>query len=334
MKRPLALRACALLACAVLAACVAPAPETSHVSEGRPAMGTVLEITLVAADRERARAAISRCFAEAARLEAIFTTWRADGELARLNAQAGSGPQPASPELMAILLDARDFARETGGAFDVTVGSLTELWREAEARGVAPSAAEIASARARLGFARIALDPARGEVTLPAGAVLDLGGIAKGWALDRLGELLRREGFERALLNFGGSSLLALRAPADGESWRVRAGAGPVLALRDVSVSISESFGQSLEIAGGRFSHIVDPRSGANVAREQRAIVLAENGAVAEAWSTALIVLAPEAGVAAARARGEIEARVDDGSRALAETPAFAARAGLADPAK
>jgi FAD:protein FMN transferase len=96
-----------------------------------------------------------------------------------------------------------------------------------------------------------------------------------------------------------------------------------VLKLRNVSVSVSESFGQSFEIAGERVGHIVDPRSGRSIAREQRAIVLAENGAIAEAWSTALIVLPPDAGIARAKARGEISARIDDGRELLAETPAF-----------
>jgi thiamine biosynthesis lipoprotein len=319
-------RAAALLCAFALAACATREhvqPELEHVSEGRPAMGTVLEITLVADDRAKASAAIERCFAEVARLEAIFTTWRADGELARLNAKAGQGPQPASRELVGILIDARGFARETEGAFDISVGPLMQLWRAAETRGAAPSTAEIASAREGIGLERVEIDAARGTIALPRGAALDLGGIAKGWALDRLGELLRAAGFERALLNFGGSSLLAMGAPARGASWRVRIGSAPTLNLRDVSASISDSFGQFFEIAGERYGHIVDPRNGANVAREQRAIVLAPTGAIAEAWSTALIVLDPEAGIAALRAMGKIEARVDDGAAVLAETPGF-----------
>ncbi|MBM4385238.1 MAG: FAD:protein FMN transferase [Deltaproteobacteria bacterium] len=286
-------------------------------------MGTVLEITLVADDRERAHATIERCFAEVERLESIFTTWRADGELARLNARAGTGPQAASPELVRILIDARGFARETEGAFDITVGPVMRLWRWAEEHGAAPSPAEIASARASVGIERVELDALRGTIALPAGAALDLGGIAKGWALDRLGELLRAEGFGRALLNFGGSSLLALGAPLDAPNWRIRLGDGSVLSLRDANVSISESLGQTFEIAGVRYGHIVDPRTSENISREQRAIVFAESGAIAEAWSTALIVLEPEAGITAAHARGGIEARVDAGARVLAETPGF-----------
>jgi thiamine biosynthesis lipoprotein len=325
------MRAAALLACLALAACASPrrAAPLEQVSDGRSAMGTVLEITLVASDRAQAHAAIERCFAEVARLESIFTTWREDGELARLNLQAGRGPQRASPELVAILVDAQRFTRETDGAFDVTVGPLMKLWRDASALRAVPTDAQVSAARARVGAGLVEIDAARGTVALPAGGAIDLGGIAKGWALDRCGELLRRSGVERALLNFGGSSLLAMGAPLDAPSWRVRTGDGSVLSLREANVSISESFGQTFEIAGVRYGHIVDPRTAENISREQRAIVFAGSGGIAEAWSTALVVLEPKAGVAAALARAGIEARVDAGERVLAVTPGFAERAGL-----
>jgi thiamine biosynthesis lipoprotein len=286
-------------------------------------MGTVLEITLVAEDPERARAAIARCFAEIDRLETIFTTWREDGELAQLNARSGRGPQRASPELIAILRDARAFSQQTGGAFDVTVGPLVALWRRAGARGALPSEREIAEARSRVGGAQLRLDPSGGTIELAAGASLDLGGIAKGWALDRVGERLRDEGFARGLLDFGGSSLLALGAPADGPAWRVLVEAGLLLRLRDVSVSISDGFSQFAEIGDRRVSHIIDPRSGLPVPHAQRAIVVAPLGGTAEAWSTALVVLPAREGVARARARGDLEVRIDAAGAEPRATPSF-----------
>jgi thiamine biosynthesis lipoprotein len=262
-----------------------------QILEGRPAMGTILEITLVARDEPQARALLDRCFAETERLEGIFTTWRPDGELAQLNAKAGRGPQPASPELLRILHDARTLA-DVGGAFDVTVGPLVALWRAAAARGERPSDAAIDAARARVGAERIRLDEAAGTVELERGMSIDLGGIAKGWALDRLRELLSEAGIGRALLNFGGSSLAALGAPQGAPSWRVALD-GRVLELEPgADVSISESFGQTLEVGVRRFSHIVDARSGRALERSVRVIARAPSGAAAEVWSTALVVLA------------------------------------------
>ncbi len=255
-------------------------------------MGTILEITLVTSDPARARVLIDRCITEGERLEMIFTTWREDGELARLNASAGQGPQPASPELVRILLDAQRFARETDGAFDVTVGPPIALWRTAAERGAIPSDEEIATARARVGADRIQIDDARGTIAFPAGMSVDLGGLAKGWTLDRLGELLRANGIDRALLNFGGSSLLPMGRPVDAPAWTVLTEDG--VAAIEHSTSESSSFGQLIEIGGERFSHIIDPRSGRPIRHERRATVEAENGAIAEAWSTAEVVFSTE----------------------------------------
>lgn len=275
---------CAAFACATPNGLV-------HVTEGRPAMGTILEITLVTRDPERAHALIERCFAETARLELIFTTWREDGELARLNAKAGQGPQPASPELVRILRDAQSFALETGGVFDVTVGPLVELWRDAGNRGALPTDAEITATRARVGAERIQIDAEHGTIALASEMSVDLGGLAKGWTLDRLGELLRRERTDRALLNFGGSSLLALGTPLDAERWRVALDGGELLDLQPTSsVSISSSLGQFVEIDGVRFGHIIDPRTGRPTRSARSARVEAPDGASAEAWSTALVV--------------------------------------------
>jgi thiamine biosynthesis lipoprotein len=273
-------------------------------------MGTILEITLVTSDPARAQALIERCFAEAARLEMIFTTWREDGELARLNARAGQGPQKASPELIWILRDAKGFTRETNGVFDVTVAPLIALWREAERRGAAPNDAEIAVARAAVGAERIRIDAKRGTTALDAGMSVDLGGLAKGWALDRLGEFLQADGVDRALLNFGGSSLLALGAPIDDVYWRVAVNGGAVLLLRNESASVSSSLSQFFEIAGRRYGHIVDPRTGRPIQHQQLAVVVAAAGSLAEAWSKALVILPTAEGVALAEHRDALEAGV------------------------
>jgi thiamine biosynthesis lipoprotein len=261
-----------------------------QITEGRPAMGTVLEITLVASDEPRARAALARCFAETERLEAIFTTWREDGELARLNARAGRGPQPASRELVQILLDSQRFASETDGAFDVTVEPLLRLWREAGERDALPDDDSLSAARARVGAARIDIDARRSTVALEEGTAASLGAIAKGWTLDRLAELLRADGISRALLNFGGSSLHALGAPLDAPAWRVATESGVLELTPGSNVSISSSFGQFVEIGGERLSHIVDPRSGWPIRREVRTTAWARTGAEAEAASTAQVV--------------------------------------------
>jgi len=266
--------------------------------DGRPVMGTVLEITIESDDPERARSALDACFARALALEASFTRWDDASELVRLNRAAGSSERPVSRDLAHILRDAVAWAKATEGAFDPTVGPLVALWLDARRSGRMPSEARIADVREAVGFGGV--EVGRGKVRLARpGMAVDLGGFAKGWTLDRLGELLAERGIERALLDFGQSSMLALGQPSDAEAWRVlvrdpRGGHAGVLSLRDQSLSVSEAFGESALVEGRRIGHVIDPRTGRPLDRQTGAVVVAPTGAGAEAWSKALLVLSPD----------------------------------------
>jgi thiamine biosynthesis lipoprotein len=236
------------------------------------------------------------CFALVERLGAVFTTHDPASATSRLNARAGEPPAPVPSELAAILRDAAAFARTTRGAFDPTVGPLVALWSEAGRAGKAPSDAALAAARARVGAAGIVVaDDGRAGLARP-GMALDLGGLAKGWALDRVRERLAERGVRAAFASFGESSLLALGQPPDARGWRVLVrgpggGLAGVAELRDASLSVSESLGQTTQIEGRRYGHVIDPRSGRPLAREALAVVRAPSGGLAEALSKALLVL-------------------------------------------
>ncbi len=322
--------------------CAAPL-EPVTLSDGRPAMGTVLEITVVAPDEATGRRWIEGCFARVDALERRLSSWDPDSDVSRLNRAArDSDPgadaetdaewQRVDPVVALALADAKRFARQTGGAFDVTVGPLISLWRRGAADGRVPSDAELAQARSRVGAEWIAIEA--GRVSLQPGMALDLGGLVKGWALDRVGVWLGDQGATRALLNFGGSSLLALGTPTDAPAWRVLVGAGKrrigVLAISDQHASVSASLGQFYEIGGQRFGHVIDPRTGQPVSREVLAIALGASGALAEAWSTALLVRGAE-GVVDATAAG-LDVMVVDGA-ALTVSEEFPALEWLEPPA-
>jgi thiamine biosynthesis lipoprotein len=325
--------ACATPLLLALACAAPPAAEVGVlVKVGRPAMGTLLEITLEAPDAVAAQSALDAAFARIDALEAAFTTYDAASPVSRLNAAAGSGPQPVPLELVRILADAKRFHRATGGVFDVTVGPLIRLWDEAAERERLPDPAALAIARGGVGSDQISLSEASAE--LVAGASINLGGIGKGWALDQLGELLAARGIQRAFLDFGGSSLLAIGAPPRLEGWRAavqdgRGGYLGVLTLRDAAASVSESFGESWEIDGRRYGHVIDPRSGWPISAPRAAVVLAADASSAEAWSTALLVLPAEAGIERIAARVGLEALVLDETGARHQTPGFAAAAAL-----
>jgi thiamine biosynthesis lipoprotein len=322
-----------LLAAACCAAALGPA-RAETLRDGRPAMGTVLEIELVSEDAARARAALEACFAEVRALEALVSHWDPASALSELNRAAGGTPRPVPPGLARILADAATLARRSEGSFDPTVGPLVSLWREAREAGRLPAPERLGEARARVGFAGIEVEGLRARLARP-GMSVDLGGFAKGWALDRLGELLARHGIERALLSFGQSSLLALGAPEDAPAWRVlvrdpRGGFAGVASLRDASLSVSESFGESAEVAGRRLGHLIDPRSGEPLDRAAGAVVVAPSGAAAEAWSKAVLVLPAERAFLLLAAEPGVEALLLDPAGGRRSTRGFDAAVAFA----
>ncbi len=296
-----AIAAAALLAQACAAG--APQPEPSRreqrVSDGRYAMGTVLEIELVGSDADALREELGALFAEVEALEAALSTWRPESELSRLNRAAGGPALRLSPPALELLERSLALARETGGRFDVTVGALVDLWRGAAERGRWPSADELAAARALVGPEQLRIGADRSAALAKPGARVEVGGIAKGFALDQLARRLRARGIQRALLDFGGSSIQALGAPPGAPGWRLlaRDAAGAalgVLTLRDQALSVSGSLGQSAEIAGRRIGHVIDPRSGAPLERSLQSIAVASDATRAEACSKAYLIAGAE----------------------------------------
>ncbi|MDJ0848484.1 MAG: FAD:protein FMN transferase [Myxococcota bacterium] len=287
------------------------------MTDGRYVMGTVLEVTLVSSDELRARAALAEIFAEASRLESLLTTWDPESELSLLNRAAGGEPRAVSADLARILSRARGYGELTRGSFDVTVGPLVELWAEAAQRGALPTAAELGAARRRVGFQHIrVLDGPRAGLA-ERGVAVNLGGVAKGYAVDRMLPILARHGIENALLNFGQSSTWALGRPADGTGWRLLA-RGPgdeflgVLTLEDRALSVSGSLGQWVEIGGRRYGHVLDPRTGQPLPRRLQSMVLAGDATLAEALSKAVLVLGEREGLALVEAQAGCEALLVD----------------------
>jgi thiamine biosynthesis lipoprotein len=311
--RWLAALAAALVACAAPGAS-GPAPLVA-VSDGRVRMGTVLELSLWTRDPEAARDALEAAFARAAELEAQLSRYRSDSDVSRLSRSAGRGFEEVAPATADLLRLSRDDGALTRGAFDVTVGPLVELWTRAARRDRAPDAGEIDAARRLVGADGLRID-AQGRAALARpGMSVDLGGIAKGYALDEIVRLLRERGFASALLSFGQSSAWALGAPPGEPAWclLLRAPAGGFsgdVCLRDQAFSVSSSFGRASEIAGRRYGHVIDPRSGRALERAAQASVVAASATLAEALSTALVVLEPREGIAVVEGLPAAEALV------------------------
>jgi len=249
-----------------------------------PHMGTLVRIQVYARGVPQARAAFQAGFARIAALDDALSDYKPDSEVNRL-------PRPVSADLFRVLEAAQALAAETDGAFDVTVGPLTRLWR----LGRLPDAAAIAEARSHVGYRKLHLDAASRSVTLDDPAMrLDLGAIAKGYAADEALRAMAEAGCPIALVAVSGD--LAIGAPPPGQSgWRVDAG-GAIRTVSRLAISTSGDTEQHVESGGQRYSHILDPATGMGLTRSHAMTVIAEHGIDADALATAASVLGPERG--------------------------------------
>ena len=282
----------------VAAAPSGAAPDSLY-HEVRPAMGTTVEIFLWAPSLRQASGLFEAAFAEIDYADRTLTTYREDSEVSRINATAAREPVTVDPEVFRLLQLALDYSRRTDGAFDITVGPLVKAWGFFGDSGRMPSRRAIARARARTGWALVALDSARRTVRFRRpGVELDFGAIGKGWALDRAAAALRRLGVAAALLGLGESSYYAIGAPPGRDGWPVNVtdptDTARVLArviLRDGSLATSGVSQQFFEMSGRRYGHIIDPRSGRPVEGTWQVTVTASTATASDALSTSLFVL-------------------------------------------
>jgi thiamine biosynthesis lipoprotein len=230
--------------------------------------------------------------------------YRPESPLSRLNREAARGPVAVPPELLALLDVCLRWSHESDGAFDVTVGPLMKAWGFFQDEGRVPAKEELVRALEVVGHRHVLLDRDAATVRFArAGVELDLGGIGKGYALDRVVSLLRARGVASALVNLGGSSVYGLGAPPGGTGWEIGIQdpldpskiALPV-ALRDRALSVSGGYGRSFEVDGVTYAHVLDPRTGRPVRDVLSVAVLSETGTAGDALDNVLFVLGPKAG--------------------------------------
>lgn len=278
-------------------------------------MGVRVSVTMYAQDAESAQGAARATFDKFAALEEIMSDYRSDSELMRLCASATGENHPVSEDLFRVLARAEEVANRSGGAFDVTVGPLVRLWREARKTKTLPSSGALAKARESVGYQHLVLDADHRSVRLDRpGMRLDLGGIAKGYACDRGLEVLAQRGIERAMIEAGGD--IAASGPPPGKlGWRidVQGLAAPVY-LKNQGLSTSGDANQFVVIGGKRYSHILDPATGLGLTDRKQVTVLASDATTSDSLSTACSVLQDREGSElAARYGARLIAVVRDG---------------------
>ncbi|MFB6097697.1 MAG: FAD:protein FMN transferase, partial [Salinibacter sp.] len=265
-------------------------------------MGMAVRVVLYAPSDSVARRAGTAAFRLMEDLESRLSSYRPSSELNRLPRRAESAPTVVSAPLFAVLRHAQRLARQSGGAFDVTAEPYFELWAQARRSGQLPDSSALQRAGARVGWRKVDLNPARRTVRLRADSMqLNLGGIAKGYILDRALDTLSDEGIDRAMIEAGGDLVMS-GPPPNKDGWRIRLpGAGPdgedrTLRLHDAAVSTSGDTEQFVEIGGTRYSHVIDPRTGIGLTHRLLVTVVAERGVVADGVATTISVLGAENG--------------------------------------
>jgi len=295
-----ALRAAAALAAAFPLVEFAPGVGASGVchEDSRVAMGTTATVRACGSSPAELRQVTAEALDEVDRVDRLLSHYREASPLSRLNREAASGPVAVDTELVELLDACLRWSRESDGAFDVTVGPLMKAWGFFHDEGRLPDERQIQAALAVVGYRHVVLDREHGTVRFDRpGVELDLGGIGKGYAVDRVVELLRRRGIVSALVNLGGSSVYGLGAPPWAEAWEVGIqdpsdpGQQAVsLTLRDRALSVSGSYARSFEKDGVTYSHIMDPRTGRPVQGVLSVAVLSAGATDGDALDNVLFV--------------------------------------------
>ena len=263
------------------------ADEPKRFEYEEPHMGTKFRIVLYASDQSTADQAEKAAFARVADLNRIMSDYAPDSELMTLCKQSATkpaGPVKVSDELFFVLSTAKEISELSDGAFDVTVGPVVRLWRLARTDRELPDQDVLKAALKRVGYKNLELDPKTKTVDLKvAGMLLDLGGIAKGYAADESLKSIARHGITSALVAASGD--IAVSGPPPGKpGWRIDIAPLPgskekrQLLLKDMAVSTSGDAEQFVEIAGVRYSHMVDPRTGLGLTGRRSVTVVARRG--------------------------------------------------------
>jgi len=282
----------------------APA-QTGHLHRyeaGRMSMACEYAIEAWGRDLDALPRIVDEAFDEVDRIDRLMSHYKANSPLSRVNREAAQHPVAVEPELFEFIVDAMRYHRESGGTFDITVGPLMKAWGFFRGDGRMPSEDELAAARRLVGGTHVTLDPVSRTIAFDEpGVELDLGGIAKGYAVDRVVELLKRRQIATALVSAGGSTIYGLGAPPSTGGWQVEL-QDPIdsrktafaITLKDRALSVAGSSEKAFDVEGVRYSHIMDPRTGRPAQGVLSVAVLASSGTAGDALDNAFFVLGPE----------------------------------------
>jgi len=298
--------------------CVAFPAQAQWWNREEAIMGTAVRAEVWHDDRVAGEAAITAVMAEMRRIDAAMSPYKSDSELSRVNRLAAREPVKISRELFELVARSLEVSKLTQGAFDITFSSVGYMYDYR--KGVAPSDKEIAKALPGINYRHVLLDAHASTIRFAReGMRIDLGGIAKGYAVDRCVEILKRRGITHALVSAGGDTrvlgdhrgrpwMVAIRDP------RRRDGMVAVLPLADTAISTSGDYERYFEAGGKRYHHILNPKTGKSATGVRSVSIIAADATTTDGLSTSVFVMGRERGMALVERLKDVDAIVVDDS--------------------
>lgn len=278
------------------------------------AMGTDARFQVVAGSARQAADMFRPAIEQVRRVERLMSTYLPESEISRLNAHGSQEAVGLSPDVLHVLHKAVEASELTGGAFDVTYAPLRTLWRAAERQNRMPGPEAMDQALAAVGYDKIVFEDGRVRFAAP-GMEVDLGGIAKGYAIDLAAAALQEAGAEAGIVDVGGD-LRLFGAPEPGGRWRVAVRRPPgvnkefVLGVPACAVTTSGDYARWFEVEGQHLSHIIDPRTGRSVAHMTSVTLVAPDATTADALATGVSVMGAQAGLALVDSLPDVECMI------------------------
>lgn len=284
-------------------------------------MGTAIHVELWCEHRATGEAAINAVMAEMHRIDNAMSPHKPESALSCINRDARMHPVPLGAEMFHLIAKSIEFSRLSSGAFDITYAGVGHLYDYRQ--GIGPGEAELAEARASVGYQHLILDAQARTIRFAhPGTRIDFGGFAKGYAVDNAAVILRRQGIRNAIVSAGGDSHVL--GDRRGRPWTIgirdprRAGeVVALLPLEDVAVSTSGDYERFFERGGVRFHHVIDPATGKSPSAIRSVTIIADDGLTTEAMSKSVFVLGLERGMALVESQPGVDAVVVDADGVL-----------------
>jgi thiamine biosynthesis lipoprotein len=282
----------------------------------RLVMGTFARLKAIAKDEDTAKKCVEAAFAELKKVDDLMSDYKSESQISQVNRDAFKQSVKVDESTFHVLQKSAEFSRLSGGAFDITIAPLAELWRTAAESNSVPTQEELADARSKVGYEKLILDANEMTVRFAVdGMKLDLGGIAKGYSIDKAVEAMRTGGAVGGMVDVGGDIRCFGLPPKGKKTWRIGlqnpaepdsneqtlAGAKDqvmmVLKLTNAAIATSGGYRRFVLIEGKKHSHIVNPDTATSADGLSSVTIISQNALDADALATSVSVMGPEKGL-------------------------------------